>query len=57
MRSELLEALALDIVKVVDYDLWKEVRKEDDEGLLETIVSLIEDVLDRLETVEDEDEE
>lgn len=51
MKRELIEAFALDIIKAIDYDLWKEVKKEDEEGLVESIAIMIEDfIVDNLDT-------
>jgi acyl-CoA-binding protein len=58
-KSDILEAAALDIIKAIDYDLWKEVKKSDDEDLVETVVELLEDVIARVEedSVDDDNED
>lgn len=51
LKRELIEAFALDIIKAIDYDLWKEVKKNDEDGIVESITIMIEDfIVDNLDT-------
>jgi hypothetical protein len=50
MKYEILEQFALDIIKIIDYDLWKEVKSEaEDDDTVASIVSKLEDLIIALE--------
>lgn len=54
--SEDLEQLVLDIIKTIDYDLWKEIRRDEDEdNLVEQVSDLILDFIENSERDEIED--
>jgi hypothetical protein len=55
-KSALIEDTAWAIIKQLDYELWKEL-KADDDGVVDSVIEMLEDLIVAVEDEEIDDDE